>query len=173
MQSPTPILVTDNIPVRKSQELASDESSDGYTIQFNPNYSEYNLMANMQYNETQYSQELKLATSPVANVFMPWYKTLINYAQTHPKANDYLEEVMKESIDKMIKFTTESGMVASDNSNDVSKNTSTIKHRLPLVMGVPLRIVSSHQGTQKKKIYSKLKNKAEMAKRRKEQQKPL
>jgi hypothetical protein len=41
-------------------------------------------------------------------------------------------------------------MVASANSNDVSKNTSTIKHRLPLVMGVPLRIFSSHQGTQKK-----------------------
>jgi hypothetical protein len=73
----------------------------------------------------------------------------------------------------MIKFTTESGMVASAVSNDVSKNTSTIKHRLPLVMGVPLRIVSSHQSTQKKKRYSRLKNKAEIAKRRKEEQKPL
>jgi vacuolar-type H+-ATPase subunit D/Vma8 len=104
---------------------------------------------------------------------MESYKTLINYAQTHPKANDYLKEVMKESIDKMIKFTTESGMVASAVSNDVSKNKSTIKHRLPLVMGVPLRIVSSHQGTQKKKRYSRLKNKAEIAKRRKEQHKPL
>jgi hypothetical protein len=80
---------------------------------------------------------------------------------------------MKESIDKMIKFTTESGMVASANSNDVSKNTSTIKHRLPLLMGVPLHIVSSHQGTQTKKRYSRLKNKAEIAKRRKEQRKPL
>jgi hypothetical protein len=40
MQSPTQILVTDPLPVRKSQELASDESSDGcYTIQFDPNYS--------------------------------------------------------------------------------------------------------------------------------------
>jgi hypothetical protein len=179
MQSPTPILVTDPLPVRKSQKLASDKSSDGYTIQFDHNYCEYDLMANMQYNETQYSQELKLATSPVADVFMQYryhmesYKTLINYAQTHPKANDYLKEVMKESIDKMIKFTTESGMVASDNSNDVSKNTSTIKHRLPLVMGVPLRIFSSHQGTQKKKRYSRLKIKAEIAKRRKEQRKPL
>jgi hypothetical protein len=156
MQSPTPILVTDPLSVSKSQELASDESSDGYTIQLDPSYSEYDLMANMQYNETQYSQELKLATSTVANVFMPYqyhmesYKALINYAQTHPKANDYLKEVMKESIDKMIKFTTESSMVASANSNDVSKNTSTIKHRLPLVMGVLLRIVSSHQGKQKK-----------------------
>jgi hypothetical protein len=52
MQSPTPILVTDPLPVRKSQELSSDESSDGYTVQFNPNYSEYDLMANRQYNET-------------------------------------------------------------------------------------------------------------------------
>jgi hypothetical protein len=72
MQSPTPILITDPLPVRKSQELASEESSDGYTIQFDPNYSEYDLMANRQYTETQYSQELKLATSPVANVFMPY-----------------------------------------------------------------------------------------------------
>jgi hypothetical protein len=118
MQNPTPIIVTDTLPVRKSQELASDESFYGYTIQFDPNYSEYELMAKGQYNETQYCQELKLATSPVANVFMPYcyhmesYKTLINYAQTHPKANDYQKEVMKESIDKMIKFTTESGMVA-------------------------------------------------------------
>jgi hypothetical protein len=133
-------------------------------------------MAKRQYNEPQYSQELKLATSPVANVFMPYryhmesYETLINYAQTHPKANDYLKEVMKENIDKMIKFITESGMVASAVSNDVSKNTSTIKHRLPLVMEVPLHIVSSHQGTQKKKRYSRLKNKAEIAKRRKEYQ---
>jgi vacuolar-type H+-ATPase subunit D/Vma8 len=97
------------------------------------------------------------------------YKTLINYAQTHPKANEYLKEVMKESIGKMIKFTTESGMVASADINDVSKNTSTIKHRVSLVMGVPLRIVSSHQGTQKKKRYSRSKTKAEIAKRRKEQ----
>jgi hypothetical protein len=50
----------------------------------------------------------------------------------------------------MIKFTTESGMMASAESNDVIKNTSKIKPRVPLVMGVPLRIVSSHQGTQKK-----------------------
>jgi hypothetical protein len=179
MQSPTPILVTDPLHVMKSQELASDESSDGYTIQFDHNYSEHDLMENRKYNETQYSEELKLATSPVANVFMPYryhmesYKTLINYAQTHPKANNYLKEVMKESIDKMIKFTTESGMVASANSNDVSKNTSTTKHRVPLVMGVTLYIFSSHQGTQKKKRYSRLKNKAEIAKRRKEQRKPL
>jgi hypothetical protein len=65
----------------------------------------------------------------------------------------------------MIKFTTESGMMASDVSNDVNNKTSTIKHRFPLVMRVPLRIVSSLQGTQKKKIYSRLKNKAEIAKR--------
>jgi hypothetical protein len=79
-----------------------------------------------------------LATLPVANVFMPYryhmgsYKTLINYAQTHPKSNNYLKEVTKESIDNMIKFTTESGMVASANSNDISKNTPTIKHMLSL-----------------------------------------
>jgi hypothetical protein len=136
-------------------------------------------MANRQYNETQYSQELKLATSPVANVCMPYryhmesYKTPITYAHTHPKANEYLKEVMKESIGKMIKFTSESGMVASAVSNYVNKHTSTLKHRFPLVMGVPLRIFSSHQGAQKNKRYSRLKNKAEIAKRRKEQRKPL
>jgi hypothetical protein len=135
MQSPIPILATDPLPVRKSQELASDESSDGYTVQFDPNYSEYDLMANRQYNETQYSQEFKLATYYVANVFMSYryhmesYKTLINCSQTHPKANEYLKEVIKESIGKMIKFTTESGMVSSAFSNDVNKNTSTIKHQ--------------------------------------------
>jgi hypothetical protein len=36
---------------------------------------------------------------------------LINYAQTHPKSNEYLKEVMKYSIAKMVRFTTESGMV--------------------------------------------------------------
>jgi hypothetical protein len=69
---------------------------------------------------------------------------------------------MKESIGKMIKLTSESGMAASAISNDASKNTCTIKHRVPLVMGVPLSIVSSHQGTQKKKRYSRLKNKVEI-----------
>jgi hypothetical protein len=96
---------------------------------------------------------------------MESYKTLINYFQTHPKANDYLKEVMKESI----KFTTESGMVASAVSNNVSKNTSTIKHRLPTGDGSPI----TYCLTQKKKRYSRLKNKAEIAKRKKEQQKPL
>jgi hypothetical protein len=70
IQSPTRILVNDPLPVRKSQELASYESPDCYTIQLDPNYSEYDLMANRQYNETHYSQELKLATSSVANVCM-------------------------------------------------------------------------------------------------------
>jgi hypothetical protein len=179
LQSPIPILVTDPLPVIKSQEVASDQSADGYVVQFDPCYSENDLMANRHYNDTHYSQELKLATYPVANVFMPYryhmesYKTLINYAQTHPKANEYLKEVTKESIGKMIKFTTESGMVASAVSNDMNNNTSTIKHRVPLVMVVPLRILSSHQGTQQKKRYSRLKNKAEIAKKQKEQRKPL
>jgi hypothetical protein len=49
-----------------------------------------------------------MATSPVSNVFivMKAYKTLINYAQTHPKANEYLKEEMKDSIAKMVRFTT-------------------------------------------------------------------
>jgi vacuolar-type H+-ATPase subunit D/Vma8 len=136
-------------------------------------------MVNRQYKETKYSQELKLATSPVSNVFMPYhyhmesYKTLINYAQTHPKSNEYLKEVMKDSIANMVRFKTESGMVECEAGGDKKSNTSTIKHRSPHVMGVPLIIVSSQQGTQKKKIYSRLRSKAETAKRRKEQRKAL
>jgi hypothetical protein len=160
MQSPTPILITDAVPVRKGLELPSDDSVDGFEVQFDPNFSEYDLMANRQYKEMKYSQELKLATSPVSNVFMPYhyrmesYKTLIKYAQTHPKANEYLKEVMKDSIVKMVKFTREIGMVASATIGDMNNNTSTPCH------GCSLRIVSSHQGTQKKKIYNRLKRKA-------------
>jgi hypothetical protein len=136
-------------------------------------------MANRQYKETTYSQELKLGTSPVSNVFMHYryhmesYKTLINYAHRHPKANEYLKEVMKDSIYKMVRFTTESGMVDCAAVGDTKSNTSTIKHRLLHFMGVPLRIVFSHQGTQKKKRYSRLRSKAATAKRRKEQRKAL
>jgi hypothetical protein len=165
--------------VRKVGGLLSEDSSDSFGVQFDPNNSEYDLMANRQYKETKYSQELKLATSPVSNVFMHYRyhiescKTLINYAHTHPKANEYLKEVMKDSIAKMVRFTTEISMVDYAAVGDTKSNTSTIKHRLPHVMGVPLIIVSSHQGTQKKKRYSWLKSKAEMAKRLKEQRKAL
>jgi hypothetical protein len=136
-------------------------------------------MVNSQYKETKYSQELRLATSPVSNVFIPYryrmesYKTLINYAQTHPKANEYLKEVTKDSIAKMVRFTTESGMVECAAGGDTKFNTSTITHRSPHVMGAPLRIVSSHQGTQKNKRYSRLRSNAETAKRQKEQRKAL
>jgi CRISPR/Cas system-associated protein Cas10 (large subunit of type III CRISPR-Cas system) len=112
MQSPIPILVTYPLPVIKCGSSLSEESADSFEVHFDPNYSENDLMANRQYKETKYSQELKLATSPVSNVFMPYryhmgsYKTLISYTQTHPKANEYLKEVMKDSIAKMVRFTT-------------------------------------------------------------------
>jgi hypothetical protein len=112
MQSPIPILVTDPLPVRKGGTSLSEDSADSFEVHFDPNYSEYDLMVNRQYKETKYSQELKLATSPVSNVLMPYYyhmesyKTLINYAQTHRKANEYLKEVMKDSIANMVRFTT-------------------------------------------------------------------
>jgi ligand-binding SRPBCC domain-containing protein len=83
---------------------------------------------------------------------MESYKTLINYVHTHRKTNEDLKEVMKDSIAKMVKFTTESDVVASAPSNDVNNNTSTIKQRAPLAMDVQLTIVSSHQGTQNKKM---------------------
>jgi hypothetical protein len=157
--------------VRKGGRSLSGDSADIFEVHFDPDYSEYNLVANRQYKETKYSQELKLGTSPVSNVFMPYryhmesYKTLIYYAQAHPKSHEYLKEVMKDIIAKMVIFTTESGMVECAAVGDMKSITSTIKHRLPHVMGVPLRIVSSHQGAQKKKRYSRLKSKAETAKR--------
>jgi hypothetical protein len=57
--------------------------------------------------------------------------------------------------------------------DEMNNTTSTIKLRVPLVMGVPLRFFSSHQDIQKKKIYNRLKSKANTAKRRKEQKKAL
>jgi hypothetical protein len=177
MQSRIPLLVTDPLPMIQDASSLSEESADSLEIHFDPNYSEYDLMANRQYKEKHYSQELKLETSPVSNAFMPYryhmesYKTLVIYAQTHPKANEYLKEVTKDSIAKMVRFTTESGMVECVAGGDTKSNTSTIKHRPPHAMGVPLRIVSSRQGTQKKKRYSHLRSKAETAKRRKEQRK--
>jgi hypothetical protein len=179
MQSPIPTLVTHALPVRKGGRSLSEDSADTFEVHFDTNYSEYNLMASKKYKETKYSQGLKLATSPVYSAFMPYcyhmesYKTLINYAQTHPKANEYLKEVMKDSISKMVRFTTESGMVECAAVGDTKSNISTIKHRLPHVMGVPLRIVYSRQGTQKKKIYIRLKSKAETVKRRMEHRKAL
>jgi uncharacterized membrane protein YcfT len=82
---------------------------------------------------------------------MESYKTLIKYAQTHPKSNEYLKEVMEDSISKMVKFTTEIGMVAYTAIDEMNNNTSTMKHRLPLVMGVPLWIVSSRQDHKRRK----------------------
>jgi predicted glycoside hydrolase/deacetylase ChbG (UPF0249 family) len=72
MQSPIPILVTDALPLRKGDGSLSEDSDDSFEVHFDPNYSDYNLMANSQYKETKYSQELKLATSPVSKVFMPY-----------------------------------------------------------------------------------------------------
>jgi hypothetical protein len=179
IQSPIPTLVTNALPVIKGGGSLSEDSADSFEVNFDPNYSEYDLMANRQYKETKYSQELKLETSPVSNAFMPYryhmesYKTLMNYAQTIPKASEDIKEVMKDSIAKKVRFTTESGMVDCAAVGDTKSNTSKIKHRLPHGMGVPLKIVSSHQGTQKKKRYSRLKSKAETVKRQNEQRKAL
>jgi hypothetical protein len=102
----------DALPVRKGVGSSSDNSADGFEVHFDPTFSEYDLMTNRQYKEMKYSHELKSATSPVSNVCMPYryhmesYKTLINYARTHPKENEYLKEVTKDSIAKMVKFTT-------------------------------------------------------------------
>jgi hypothetical protein len=80
---------------------------------------------------------------------------------------------MKDIIAKMVRLTTESGMVDCAAVGDTKSNISTIKDRLPHGMGVTLRIVSSHQSTHKKKRYSRLKSKAETDKKQKEQRKAL
>jgi hypothetical protein len=128
----------DALPVRKGVGSSSADSDDGFEVHFDSNFSEYYLMSNMRYKETKYSQELRLAASPVPKVFMHYhyhmesYKILINYAQTHPKANEYLKEVTKDSISKMVKFTTEIGMAECAAVDDTNNNTSTIKHRVPI-----------------------------------------
>jgi hypothetical protein len=84
MQSTIPFILTDALPVRGGGRFLSEYSADSFEVHFNPNYSEDDLMANRQYKETKYSQEFKLATSPVSYVFMPYryhmesYKTFIN-----------------------------------------------------------------------------------------------
>jgi hypothetical protein len=60
MQSPIPILVTYTLPVRKCLELSSDDLAYGFEVHFDPNFSEYDLIANRHYKEMKYSQELKI-----------------------------------------------------------------------------------------------------------------
>jgi hypothetical protein len=60
MQIPIQILVTGALPVRKGVGSSSEYSADGFEVHFNSNFSEYELMAIMQYKETKKSQELKL-----------------------------------------------------------------------------------------------------------------
>jgi hypothetical protein len=54
MQSPISILVMDMLPVRKGVGSSSDDSADGFEVQFDPNFSEYDLMANRPYKEMKY-----------------------------------------------------------------------------------------------------------------------
>jgi fatty acid/phospholipid biosynthesis enzyme len=80
---------------------------------------------------------------------------------------------MHDEVSRGLFRTILEDLVMSTAIDEMNNTTSTIKHRAPLGMGVPLRIVSSHQGTQKKKIYSWLKSNAKMAKRQKRQRKAL
>jgi hypothetical protein len=68
----------------------------------------------------------------------PGYQSLADYLTKHHSPAHH-----KRMVGKIIKFTTERGMVASAVSNDVNEKPSTIKHRVPLVMRVPLHVVSS------------------------------
>jgi hypothetical protein len=78
--------------------------------------------------------------------------------------NERLSQAMHDEVPRGLNRTNREDPFMSAATDEMNNTTSTIKHRAPLVRGVPLRIVSSHQGTQKKKIYSRLKSNAEMAK---------
>jgi fatty acid/phospholipid biosynthesis enzyme len=71
---------------------------------------------------------------------------------------------MHDEVPRDLFRTNREDLFMSAAIDEMNNTTTTIKHRETLVMGVPLRIVSSHQGTQKKNIYSRLKSNAEMAK---------
>jgi hypothetical protein len=74
---------------------------------------------------------------------------------------------MHDEVSRGLFRTNREDPIMSAAIDEMNNMTSTIKHKAPLVMGVPLWIVSSHQGTQKKKIYSRLKSKAKRANRQK------
>jgi hypothetical protein len=80
--------------------------------------------------------------------------------------NEQLSQAMHDEVPIGLFRTNREDPFMSAAIDEMNNTTSTIKHRAPLVMGVPLRIVSFHQGTQKKKIYIWLKSKAETANRR-------
>jgi fatty acid/phospholipid biosynthesis enzyme len=80
--------------------------------------------------------------------------------------NEWLSQAMHDEVPRGLFRTNCEDPFMSAAIDEMNNTTSTIKHRAPIVMGVPLPIVSSHQGTQKKKRYSRLKSKAETAKRR-------
>jgi hypothetical protein len=86
--------------------------------------------------------------------------------------NGYLKQCMMRFFRGFFRTNCEE-LVMSEAFDEMNNTTSTIKHREPLAMGVPLWIVSTHQGTQNKKRYIQLKSKAKTAKRQKEKSKAL
>jgi hypothetical protein len=78
--------------------------------------------------------------------------------------NEQLSQAMHDEVPRGLFRTNHEEPFISASIDEMNNTTSTITHRAPLVMGVPLQIISSHQGTQKKKRYSRLKSKAETAK---------
>jgi hypothetical protein len=81
--------------------------------------------------------------------------------------NEQLSQAMHDEVPRGLFRTNHEDPFISAAIDEMNNTTSTIKQRAPLVMGVPLWIVSSHQGTQKKKRYSRLNSKAKMANRQK------
>jgi hypothetical protein len=183
MGSHVPLLVNDEIPKRKpiwevENEDDNASSEEDLDVEYNPDLNEYDIMFPRQHPETSFSQDLKLASSPVHNQAMPYvyyfesYKSLIKYADTHSDANIFLSKVMQEVEAKMINFVTERGIVPLAMSmEETNKNTTPKQRKNTVVMGKKLTIISSHQHTQKR--YCRKKSKAEIAARRSRQKKPV
>jgi hypothetical protein len=115
MGSCVPILVTDKIPKRKTIWEVENEDDNASSkadldVEYNPDFNEYDIMSPRQHTETYFSQDLKLASSPVRNQVTPYfyhfesYKSFIKYDDTHPDANIFLSNVMQEAEEKMIIF---------------------------------------------------------------------
>jgi hypothetical protein len=102
-----------------------------------------------QHTENYFSQDLKLASSSVHNQVTPYvyhfesYKSLIEYADTHPDANIFLSKVTQEAEARKINLVTEMQIVpAATSMEETNKNTTLKQRKNTVVMGKQLTIVS-------------------------------
>jgi hypothetical protein len=67
-------------------------------VEYDPYLNEYDIILPMKHTETCFSQDLKMAFSPIHNQATPYFyhfqsnKSYIKYADTHPDANKFCVE---------------------------------------------------------------------------------